>query len=705
MGKRIKICVLIMVACFICAGIFAVKATADDEIKEELHNPWYEDGDTIWDCIYFGNYYQDFMKDDNFTPPDEKSAIKWRVLEVDGTEATLISDQPLEEQYYNEKSTGATWDICTVRSWLNGYGAESNQDHIDYTQDNFIKQAFSTEEQKALLPVTLTDRGGVEQANKVQDKVYLLSVEEAQSEKYGFANDKARIAYNTHYLSYYTEEEYKKDNGYLYRPETRWWLRTMSDYNNTGAACVDEYGKISSSGYAMNRSSEKVRPVIHLDLSKTNAYTYAGKVCSNTQRDLRKEAAVTIADSIEKTYGDADFYLNPIIESDGEVSYSTSNDRVEVTKEGKVIIKKAGQCGVKISVKETKDYKSQEKWITINVKKATPHIILDASEYTVRESAEKAQIHAYVQEGEQDILYDCPFVDQMSAVTIAGGVIRGFHAGRYSVKAYVKESQNYLAAEKLFTVNVLKRITSISTDKEEYTFEMPKPFSYVTFEFEVVNGSAKVISSDDAILEAGNKVSRKRDEKTRPVYQTKLLLKQPGDVTLTISCEEDERRLPSIKNVLVHVTGRQTVVDDEDEETEEDFYTIISKKKKTAMYIGNNAAGEKHITIPDTMWINGERYKVVAIAQKSFANCNTLRSVTIGKNVTKIGKQAFYHCKNLKTIRIKTSKLKAKSIGKQAFAGIAKKPVVSVPKKQKSKYSKILKAKGMPKKAKIKGLS
>ena len=50
--------------------------------------------------------------------------------------------------------------------------------------------------------------------------------------------------------------------------------------------------------------------------------------------------------------------------------------------------------------------------------------------------------------------------------------------------------------------------------------------------------------------------------------------------------------------------------------------------------------------------------------------------------VTKIGKKAFYGCKKLKTITIKSKKLNSKSVGAQAFKGLYKKAVIKVPKKQ-----------------------
>ena len=115
----------------------------------------------------------------------------------------------------------------------------------------------------------------------------------------------------------------------------------------------------------------------------------------------------------------------------------------------------------------------------------------------------------------------------------------------------------------------------------------------------------------------------------------------------------------------------------------------VDKKAKTAI-------------IPTTVKVNGVNYQVTAIAAKAFANNKSLKKVVIPASVRKIGKQAFSGCKNLKTIIIKTPHLTKKSVGAKAFKGIYAKATIKVPKKQKKAYQKLLKSKGVGKKAKIK---
>ena len=86
-------------------------------------------------------------------------------------------------------------------------------------------------------------------------------------------------------------------------------------------------------------------------------------------------------------------------------------------------------------------------------------------------------------------------------------------------------------------------------------------------------------------------------------------------------------------------------------------------------------------------------FRVTGISDKAFSGCSSLTKVTIGKNVTSIGKEAFAKDKNLKKIVIKSSGLK--KVGKNAFKGVSKKAKVTVPKKMKSTYKKLLKGKGL----------
>lgn len=98
--------------------------------------------------------------------------------------------------------------------------------------------------------------------------------------------------------------------------------------------------------------------------------------------------------------------------------------------------------------------------------------------------------------------------------------------------------------------------------------------------------------------------------------------------------------------------------------------------------------------IPAQITVAGYTYKVTVISAKAFNKNTAVQKVVIGKNISKIGKEAFYGCKNLKKIQIKSKKLSAKNVGSRAFKGINKKAKMSVPKSKVKSYAKWVKTKG-----------
>lgn len=96
-------------------------------------------------------------------------------------------------------------------------------------------------------------------------------------------------------------------------------------------------------------------------------------------------------------------------------------------------------------------------------------------------------------------------------------------------------------------------------------------------------------------------------------------------------------------------------------------YTVTSAKE--VKVTGPTKKSIRSVTIPATVKYKGTTYKV-----------------------TSIGSKAFYNCKKLKTVTIKSKKLK--SVGKNAFKGIYKKAKVTVPKSKYKAYRKLLKKAG-----------
>ena len=131
-------------------------------------------------------------------------------------------------------------------------------------------------------------------------------------------------------------------------------------------------------------------------------------------------------------------------------------------------------------------------------------------------------------------------------------------------------------------------------------------------------------------------------------------------------------------------------------------YKVTAVKGTRTVQFTKGKKNAKSIVVPSTVKISGKNYKVTTIAKNAFKGNKKLAKVTIGKNVNKIGVSAFQNCSKLKSIIIKSTKLTAKKVGKNAFKGINKKATFKVPKSKVKAYKKIVKAKGAGKNVKVK---
>lgn len=123
-------------------------------------------------------------------------------------------------------------------------------------------------------------------------------------------------------------------------------------------------------------------------------------------------------------------------------------------------------------------------------------------------------------------------------------------------------------------------------------------------------------------------------------------------------------------------------------------YKITNAKtngKGTVSLVGTtNGAKLTNIIIGSEVKIGGKKFKITAIGTRAFKNCTKLKEVVIGKNVTTIGKEAFYGDKKLAKITIKSKVLTG--IGKNALKGIKSKAVIDVPSAKVKAYKKLLKS-------------
>lgn len=118
-------------------------------------------------------------------------------------------------------------------------------------------------------------------------------------------------------------------------------------------------------------------------------------------------------------------------------------------------------------------------------------------------------------------------------------------------------------------------------------------------------------------------------------------------------------------------------------------YVVTKTGKNATVKLVSTKSKSATFRVPATIKVNGVTYKVTAIRANTFKNNKKITSVVISKNVTTIGKNAFYGAKNLKKITIKTKSLT--KIGAKALKGISSKVVIKLPSGLTKKQKKVWK--------------
>ena len=158
-------------------------------------------------------------------------AYEWRVLDIQDGMALLISQNVLERRVYHTPNVIITWENCSLRSYLNGdfYNAFNASDRnriVQVTNQNPNNPTYGTP-------------GG----NPTQDRIFLLSISEAQGY---FSSNSDRIATYNWIASW-------------------WWLRSPG-LNSIGASSVNNDGRIYLGGGNVSYENGGVRPALWLNL-------------------------------------------------------------------------------------------------------------------------------------------------------------------------------------------------------------------------------------------------------------------------------------------------------------------------------------------------------------------------------------------------------------------------------------------------------
>ncbi len=167
--------------------------------------------------------------------------IKWKILQVNGTEYKLVTDLIIDNQKFHSSTDTRTIDGKTI--YANNY---EYSDIRQWLNEDFYNKAF-TKELQSIINTTLVDNSVASTGdssnqyicNDTYDKVYLLSCKDVTNEEYGFTNDKSREKQLTDYAKAkgcYMDTSTDRYNNGLF------WLRSPNfNYGNARYVRSDGY--------------------------------------------------------------------------------------------------------------------------------------------------------------------------------------------------------------------------------------------------------------------------------------------------------------------------------------------------------------------------------------------------------------------------------------------------------------------------------
>jgi len=182
----------------------------------------------------------------------------WRVLDVQGGRALLLSEKIIEHMPYNADFTSVTWETSDIRTYLN---------------QSFFN-SFSKEDKTRILDTNVINNdnlwnntfGGVDTV----DKIFLLSIDEVVQ----YFSDGSLLSK----IEPLSEDDYLTDEALLAYCANQchgnhddiawwWWLRSPGS-DSRRAAGVNGFGSLHYDGLYVDETSGGLRPALWLDLTE-----------------------------------------------------------------------------------------------------------------------------------------------------------------------------------------------------------------------------------------------------------------------------------------------------------------------------------------------------------------------------------------------------------------------------------------------------
>jgi len=183
----------------------------------------------------------------------------WLVLDVQGDEALIITENVIEKRLYNEKYKTVPWETCDLREYLN---------------NEFLLE-FRKEQQRRIIEKRIPNPDnlwyGTKGGGDTHDKVFLLSLEEVDryfGDSGDYLNKRRKyFKYDEKYFVIRNDECFSNSHDGArvasYEDEACWWWLRSSGLFDVSVAFVHVDGCVHVAGHS-TRNGGGVRPALWL---------------------------------------------------------------------------------------------------------------------------------------------------------------------------------------------------------------------------------------------------------------------------------------------------------------------------------------------------------------------------------------------------------------------------------------------------------
>lgn len=172
---------------------------------------------------------------------------EWRVLEVQGHAALIMTEHIIGQRSYHNAPKDVTWADCALREYLNG---------------EFFNN-FSADDQSRIIPILNRNpdnpwygsAGGAD----TQDKIFLLSIEEAVSKYFGDSSKNLENRSGKQRYWFQKKDENNDKRRSTFDGHTWWWWLRSPGRDNRRAVYIHGDGNVGIQGNGTFHYNSNIR--------------------------------------------------------------------------------------------------------------------------------------------------------------------------------------------------------------------------------------------------------------------------------------------------------------------------------------------------------------------------------------------------------------------------------------------------------------